>query len=52
MKPLRSVFRWYVNTNLLLRILIALVGGAIVGLAVGAPVVAIRPLGTRSSYAS
>ena len=40
-----NIFRWYLNSNLLLRILAGLVLGAVVGLLVGPPIEVIRPLG-------
>ncbi len=41
----KSVFRWYFQTNFLLRILVGLIAGAVVGLAVGPEVVWVKPFG-------
>jgi len=42
----KTALRWYLRSNLLGRILVALVTGAVVGLLVGPGIAAIRPLGT------
>ncbi len=41
-----GMFDWYFKTNLLMRILIGLIAGAVVGLIVGPPIQVIQPLGS------
>jgi Na+/H+-dicarboxylate symporter len=42
----RGLFSWYFKTNLLLRILIGLVAGAIIGIIVGPSIASVQPLGS------
>lgn len=46
MKSTQGPLGWYFRSNQLVRILVALVGGAIIGLIVGPSVAVVRPLGT------
>lgn len=45
MNSIKGIFRWYFQTSFLLRILIGLIAGAILGLAVGPDVVWVKPFG-------